>query len=396
MSRAAVMVLALVVLNLLMGVLSLVVARRGRTSRALRLWGWGAVIYSLGLLITLATFLPVNLIKVIGNGMIAFAPVPMIAGVLYHTHYRLPLRWIGAAYLATLSLLIFNHLQPHPWVIIDFLGPAPLANALFLCGALALLLDPPRDARTAARFLSASFWFALAVWTARLILLWFNVGGTNDRDKADLTVSLFAIAQMVVAVSATLALLWIEVRGMEAQLERIAYEDPLTKLPNRRAAMMRFDEEVARAARHGQQFALLVLDVDHFKRCNDTYGHQAGDAVLAHVAATMGAQKRGEDMLGRIGGEEFIFLLTGLSGAGAAKALEAADRVRERVAATPATHDGKQLSVTISGGLALFPADGNGWDTLFSTADQRLYVAKHAGRNRVVGPDLLAQSTTAK
>jgi diguanylate cyclase (GGDEF)-like protein len=382
MSRAATMVLALLVLNALMGVLSLVVARHGRTSRALRLWGWGALIYASGLLITLATFLPVDVVKVVGNGLIAFAPIPMIAGVLFHTRYRLHPRWVAAGYVATLAVLIGNHLRAHPLVLLDFLGPAPLANVLFLIGAIALLRDPPRDARVAARFLSASFWFALTVWTVRLIMLWFNVAGTNDRERADLTVSLFAIAQMVVAVSATLALLWIEVRSMEAQLERIAYEDPLTRLPNRRAAMMRFEEEVARAGRHSQQFALLVIDIDHFKRCNDTYGHQAGDAVLAHVAATMAAQKRGEDMLGRIGGEEFLLLLTGLSGEGA---VEAADRVRERVASTPVQHEGKSLGVTISGGLALFPADGKDWDTLFSAADRRLYAAKADGRNRVLG-----------
>jgi len=390
------MVLALVVLNALMGALSLVVARRGRTSRALRFWGWGALIYSAGLLVTLATFLPVNLIKVIGNGLIAFAPIPMIAGVLYHTRYRLHVRWVAPAYLATLALLIANHLRAQPLVIIDFLGTAPLANVLFLIGAIALLLDPPPDARVAARFLAASFCFALAVWTARLILLWLNVGGSNDRDRADLTVSLFAIAQMVVAVSATLALLWIEVRSMEEQLERIAYEDPLTRLPNRRATMMRFDEEVARAARHNQQFALLVVDIDHFKRCNDTFGHQAGDAVLAHVAATMAAQKRGEDTLGRIGGEEFLLLLTGATGEGAMEAVaEAADRVRERVASTPVEYSGKSLGVTISGGLALFPTDGRDWDTLFSAADQRLYAAKHDGRNRVVGPARMASSGAA-
>lgn len=216
-----------------------------------------------------------------------------------------------------------------------------------------------------------------------MLLLWLSVGGSNDRDRADLTVALFAIAQMVIAVGSTLGLLWVEVRLMQATLERIAYSDPLTGIPNRRATLMRFREEAARALRHQRTLALVLLDVDHFKRINDTFGHLAGDAVLQHIAAELTAGKRVEDVLGRIGGEEFVALLTDEPPEGA---LDAADRLRVRVEGSKMTHDGHALDVTVSGGVALFPTEGGDWDSLFAAADRRLYAAKQAGRNRVVGP----------
>jgi diguanylate cyclase (GGDEF)-like protein len=376
------MVLALLVLNSLLGTLCLVVARSDRKSEALRLWGWGNLAYAAGLLITVATFLPLPLIKITGNALIAYAPVLSITGTLNHTPVRLNTRWVTLGYIASVVPIAVNHMGQRPLVLVDFLAPAPLANILFVVAAVALFRNPTPDARTAARFVAATFVFAVVVWTVRMFTLWLSVGGTNDRDRSDLTVALFAIAQMVVGVATTLGLLWIEVRKMEADLNHIAYFDLLTGLPNRRATMMRFRDEVARADRHGQPFAMVVMDIDHFKLVNDTYGHRTGDTVLARVAHVLGEAKRSEDVLGRIGGEEFVLLLSGCSG-DAAK--EAANRIRERVAAARSTHDDKTLTVTLSGGISTYPSEGTDWDALFSVADQRLYAAKQSGRNRIVG-----------
>jgi diguanylate cyclase (GGDEF)-like protein len=377
------MVLALLILNVLLGVLCLVVARGERESRPLRLWGWGLLTYAAGLLVTLASFLPLAVSKVVGNSLIAFAPILNVVGVLGYTRLRLRRRWLAAGFVASVVPIVVNHLGDHYSVLVDFLSPAPLANLLFLIGAVTLLRDPPPDAKAAARFLSALFLLSIAVWTLRMLLLWLSVGGSNDRDRADLTVALFAIAQMVIAVGLTLGLLWVEVRLMQATLERFAYSDPLTGIPNRRATLMRFREEAARALRHQRPLAMVLLDIDHFKRINDTFGHLAGDAVLQHITAELTAGKRTEDVLGRIGGEEFVALLTGQPPEGA---LDAADRLRVRVEGSKVTHDGHALDVTVSAGVALFPTEGSDWDSLFTAADRRLYAAKQAGRNRVVGP----------
>ena len=128
---------------------------------------------------------------------------------------------------------------------------------------------------------------------------------------------------------------------------------------------------------------MVVFDIDFFKKVNDSIGHPAGDAVLVHVTALLNAQKRDEDVLGRIGGEEFVLLLPHQS---AVDAIEAADRLRLGVAASTLVHAGHTVSVTVSGGVSTFPSDGNGWDEVFLAADERLYAAKHAGRNRIEGP----------
>jgi diguanylate cyclase (GGDEF)-like protein len=104
--------------------------------------------------------------------------------------------------------------------------------------------------------------------------------------------------------------------------------------------------------------------------------------VLVHVASVLGAEKRAEDVLGRIGGEEFLLLQPDQTPAGA---WEAADRLRRSVASAAFAHRGSTLAVTLSGGVAVYPADGVDWDALFSVADRRLYEAKRAGRNRIEG-----------
>jgi diguanylate cyclase (GGDEF)-like protein len=380
MTRAATLLLALLVLEVLLGVICLVVARGDRASRGLRLWGFGQLVYAAGLLVTIAAFLPVWLSKIAGNALICYAPIPCISGALKHTRFRLNQRWMLAAFTASVIPVIVNHLGPHYEVMVDFLSSAPLAAGLFLLGAWKLVTDPAPDARSACRFVAVAFVASVVVWTVRAAGLFVQIGGTNDRDRADLLVALFSIAQMVCAVAATLGLLWVEVRKMQATLERIAYFDSLTGLPNRRATISRFREETARAGRQRQELSMVVFDVDFFKKVNDSLGHPAGDAVLAHVAVLLSSQKRDEDVLGRIGGEEFVLLLPQQS---AADAAEVADRLRQRVAESAVVHGGKAISVTVSGGVSTFPIDGAGWDDVFLVADRRLYVAKRAGRNRI-------------
>ncbi len=126
----------------------------------------------------------------------------------------------------------------------------------------------------------------------------------------------------------------------------------------------------------------MVFDLDYFKRVNDTYGHLTGDRVLKHTADILAAAKRGEDTLGRIGGEEFVLLLPDLS---APAALQAAERLQLRLAESSIEAEGKTINVTMSGGGAVFPEDGGDWDSLFAVADKRCYASKQAGHNRVMG-----------
>ncbi|MBL9021628.1 MAG: diguanylate cyclase [Myxococcales bacterium] len=169
------------------------------------------------------------------------------------------------------------------------------------------------------------------------------------------------------------------------QLFETSVRDGLTGAFNRHHLEERLRGELAYALRHGTELGVLILDVDHFKRVNDTFGHQAGDAVLRHVSSTISGRLRTEDLFARYGGEEFVAVLRGIALAGTARAGE---RLRAIIAASPTAHEGQTISVTVSiGAASLATTASQSIDALLSSADRRLYVAKAAGRNRVVATD---------
>jgi len=175
-----------------------------------------------------------------------------------------------------------------------------------------------------------------------------------------------------------------ERKRMNDELLLLATTDFLTGLPNRREFMARLEDEQARLQRdvgvRGGRAAVLMLDIDHFKRVNDEYGHAAGDAVLRHLATLMRDCQRKIDMLGRVGGEEFAVLLPG---ADVPAALAFAERLRQRIGSTPLAIDGHVLAVTVSIGIAAMHARDQGGDAALIRADKALYRAKRGGRNRV-------------
>lgn len=173
-------------------------------------------------------------------------------------------------------------------------------------------------------------------------------------------------------------------RADNQRLEALATTDPLTRLLNRRALHERLAEEVQRAHRYGSVLTFLLLDVDHFKQVNDTYGHLVGDTVLAQVAVVMQASLRTVDVAARYGGEEFVAILpqTPLDGG-----IVIAERLRERIA----RHEfigahGMPLRLTVSIGASVYPSpDVRSTDELIARADAALYRAKGDGRNQVCG-----------
>jgi diguanylate cyclase (GGDEF)-like protein len=168
-------------------------------------------------------------------------------------------------------------------------------------------------------------------------------------------------------------------------LNDIATHDGLTGLLNHRGFMHCLKEEVERWRRYHHSCALLIVDLDHFKTVNDTWGHPAGDEVLRAVAARILREIRPTDRAARSGGEEFAILLPETGGAGA---LALAERVRAAFAASPITlTSGQAIDLTVSIGGAAFPDDAGDAEGLIAAADRALYAAKQAGRNRVcAGP----------
>lgn len=160
-----------------------------------------------------------------------------------------------------------------------------------------------------------------------------------------------------------------------------AFTDSLTGLANRRSFDQHLETEIARTRRYARPFCLIMLDIDHFKTVNDTYGHSAGDEALKIVAGVLTESARTNDIIARIGGEEFALILTETE---IEKALQVANRLRESVASTEIPNIG---SITVSIGIAEYPLCAATASTLYKTVDEALYQAKEDGRNRVVQAD---------
>lgn len=172
-----------------------------------------------------------------------------------------------------------------------------------------------------------------------------------------------------------------ELLRVNAALEELARVDALTGLFNRRCLLERLEAELSRIKRYGGPLSVLMIDVDHFKAVNDTYGHPVGDRVLAGVAHDLAASLRRTDVAGRVGGEEFCVLLPGTPLAGAA---QVAERLRMTISRRTFEVDSTSLHVTCSIGAAGLEGGGSSPEDVLGRADKALYEAKHGGRNRVV------------
>jgi len=173
-----------------------------------------------------------------------------------------------------------------------------------------------------------------------------------------------------------------ELTDANLRLHDKAVRDALTGLYNRRYLEESLDREVSRAKRSGLPFGVMMMDIDHFKRCNDSFGHAAGDAALRAVGQHVLSLTRSEDILCRYGGEEFVLVMTNAS---ARAILQRAEALRLGVQGLEVEHESRRIGpVTLSIGVAMLPDHGDSGQAVLQAADAALYQAKRAGRNRVV------------
>jgi diguanylate cyclase len=206
--------------------------------------------------------------------------------------------------------------------------------------------------------------------------------GTMDQHQKQRDAREQEVATRLKGLSERVAHMEQEAQGFREHLEeqrQKALIDPLTGLPNRAAWSERLEHEIKQWQQHGNTLSLAMLDLDHFKRINDNYGHLAGDKVLKIIATVLRKRLRGSDFIARFGGEEFVLLLPATPPALGAKLLET---LRAAIEACPFHFKGERVTITISMGLASFKA-GEHSDLVLKRADQALYRAKNAGRNRV-------------
>jgi diguanylate cyclase (GGDEF)-like protein len=197
-----------------------------------------------------------------------------------------------------------------------------------------------------------------------------NADGWYDHEKRQ------QVRSIVGSLSLALANL-----NLRSTLKEQSIRDPLTGMYNRRYMEETLEREILRASRRKEPLGVIMLDIDHYKKFNDTYGHQAGDAVLQSLGQFLSTSIRGEDIACRYGGEEFILLMPG---AGLEETRKRAEDLREKVHYLNVTFQGEILkTVTFSLGVSVFPQHGNTGEQLIQSADLALYRAKSEGRDRV-------------
>lgn len=184
----------------------------------------------------------------------------------------------------------------------------------------------------------------------------------------------------------------IEIGLLQSKLREQAIRDPLTNLFNRRYLEETLERELARAAREQYSICVIMIDLDHFKRINDTYGHEAGDHLLKALAATLSEQSRRGDFVCRYGGEEFVIVMPNIS---IETAYERAERLRNTLNSLSLPYGYYSLSVTISMGIACYPVNGQTREAILRAADQAMYAAKEAGRDHILSYDQLKLSEAA-
>jgi diguanylate cyclase (GGDEF)-like protein/PAS domain S-box-containing protein len=181
----------------------------------------------------------------------------------------------------------------------------------------------------------------------------------------------------------------IEIGLLQSKLREQAIRDPLTDLFNRRYLEETLDRELSRAAREEYPICIIMIDLDHFKRINDTYGHEAGDVVLKAIADVLAEQSRRGDFACRYGGEEFVIVMPNV---GLETAYERAESLRQSLTLLQVPYEYYSLSVTISMGIACFPENGQTREVILRAADQAMYAAKDAGRDHILSYNQLQRS----
>jgi len=254
---------------------------------------------------------------------------------------------------------------------------------LFSLALLELVRERQLRREPSSKFMLLLLSLAVLCLVSRFGLLCAVSPTTGDLLAPGLERSLMLLPAVLVGTGFGMALLLMHHGRLTASALDLASRDPLTRLPNRRALVSTLQRCLLIAKDAGRPTALLLLDIDHFKRINDTFGHQAGDEVLCRFAECMQEQLRPGDFLARIGGEEFCVVLMHCT---TSQAHEIAERLCTAVSRHPCDlSDGRTLHLTVSIGVTSTEdrLDLN-WDALHVRADEALYAAKIAGRNRAM------------
>lgn len=298
--------------------------------------------------------------------------------------------WVAGSELATSALLFFGVIRlrnsPHlqRWIY----GYLMVLFSFFL--AIMLFPDASVSAFVWVLVMPVLAYLLLGKRAGLLLSVPFMLAGgvvyylhLGQVDSAYRVIDLLNMMLCGVLMLAFIHLYEIRREEAEQRLVAMAQSDFLTGLANRSNFQSTLARTIAECERSGSGFALVIMDIDHFKLVNDTLGHDAGDLVLKDIALSLEERLRGTDFVARLGGEEFGLILRDVKSAGAYELME---ELRQRIADRELVYGDARVRVTASFGIAHWPEHGRQAETLFRVADRCLYNGKSAGRNRVARP----------
>ncbi|MBL8523256.1 MAG: GGDEF domain-containing protein, partial [Betaproteobacteria bacterium] len=293
---------------------------------------------------------------------------------------RLPdVRWLFLpAAVATIGVYVYSGLSP------SLAGRIVVASSVWVIISIAIALTLYRQATdvSVSRQVLAAIFIAIGVFMLMRIgyFIAYPHAAASFVDGASWVNVVTPLLVAVPPVIGTTAFLMMCSERIRRQWELAAATDYLTGLPNRRTITGTGEARFNAAKRTGSNFAVAIIDIDHFKSINDRYGHDTGDIALKHVAAILEQNCRGPNMVGRQGGEEFVALLEVNT---PAEATAAAERLRQAIESATMRLNNSEIRITASIGVGVIAAEDRVLDDLLRRADQALYAAKAGGRNRV-------------
>ena len=366
------------VVTLALGVSMGVVARRARRD-GMVWWAWAMVAQTLAFLLLGLRGQVSDWLSVVLANTLMVATFALFSEGLCEFQHRRPRRWLiwtPVLLLLAAQVLLLDEQRIRPL----------LSNAVMVFQAMVLLqlILSGRHERPGRGqyFVAAGFLLIVLALLLRLIAQlagWVDLRQVTESNPVH-ALSLLMATLIIVIVAMGLVLMSKE--RADALNRNLALQDELTGLHNRRSIQRLLDQQLAMLARGRRPLAVLLIDVDHFKRINDTHGHLSGDLALREIGACLLGRLRGQDLVGRWGGEEFIALLPDTGIGGARKLAEQLRRAVEQLQAVSLV--GKQMPLTVSIGLCTrVPDDEATREDVIALADRALYQAKQNGRNRV-------------
>ncbi|MBB6245912.1 GGDEF domain-containing protein [Rhodanobacter sp. A1T4] len=352
----------------------------GRVRRSLRIrsaalaveaLGWGTLAAHAYLLPTML-LLGGNAFNLLAQGMSVIA-LRMLLGESLRGRLVLAVGVFGWLGVAWFGLIEPNYQARVLW------GSLAIAINILLSVEALVGVTVRRGSR--ARFVLLSvFAMAAALLIWRNVQLWLNDYPLHGITAPNNTNFLYVLLSGLQPLFAGIGFLLLYNEILQQELHLLARLDPLTGVSNRLAINEATTLMLAHSSRYRQPLGVLMLDADHFKSVNDRFGHNGGDKVLRSLVLSIRTTLRESDLIGRVGGEEFVVLSPGADLAGT---LMLAERVRATVEKTPLTIDGQSVTLTVSVGVANAASSDRDGSTLLQRADAALYAAKRAGRNRV-------------